>query len=173
MNSDLPNFIDTRRFIDAGKAVSGTIAPARLTRISAPYAVRDAARLTLRCVSNNGSDLHLRGEVAIVLGAVCQRCMGDMNISLARAIEVRLRSDVKEEDTELADEDEIETLAIADDQFEIAAFAEDEIILGCPMIPMHAPEACAVEVEEVQRIEEPKKKPFADLASLMAQKPDS
>jgi len=165
MAPELPQIIDVRRSLVNSRGITGTISPQRLSRIVAPYrAVQPLdVRITVEDVSARG--IRLGGQLATEIEAVCQRCLGDMTIKVVRGIDVLLVDAA--ESTDPTGDDDIDVITVDDGKFEITAFAEDELILACPMIPVHAPDECPVQVAESVRARPDTTRPFADLGALL------
>jgi len=171
MAEELPNFIEFRHLVDETDALDGMVAPGRLTRISSPFSIAQPLHVTLRFHYDSDSRIRVHGQLSTRVGAVCQRCLGDMEIDVARTIDVVVadsHGDVNDAD----EEDPPDIVVVEDGRFQLGAFAEDELILACPMIPAHEPDDCPVRIEAGPGEGGDRKRPFADLGDMLAQATD-
>ncbi len=104
----------------------------------------------------------LRGHFESTLEARCQRCLEWMTLGLDGEIEV----EVVEAGNAPSLDDHV--LAV-DGKLDLIALIEDELLLACPMIPLHAARDCAGAAagEAEPAPEEQRHKPFAALAEMM------
>ena len=95
----------------------------------------------------------------------CQRCLG----ALAYPVDFNSELELVEEDmqglTGVADEDDLTDAIKADPRMDVWALIEDEVLLGVPMAPMHAPEDCKAD-ENLGLAKLGKKNAFSALAAL-------
>jgi uncharacterized protein len=114
-------------------------------------------------------------KVQVVLRPQCQRCMGEMRLTIASESHVAV-VDSEAQAANVAEE--METFLAADGHGTLAALAAEELLLSLPLVPRHAAgERClegtagavnvlpassgaTAAVEETQR-------PFADLRALL------
>lgn len=167
MAEELPKFIDPRRLAEQAGTLSGIISPERLRRIKAPYTARRPVTLDLDVNIDDPNRLRMTGRAATELGAICQRCLGDMSVAIVQRIEAVLVDDPEKTVSEVA-EDSADIIAIIDGRVDIEQFVEDEIILACPMIPMHDKPDCHASQNQGKASVEQRKKPFAGLAAMLA-----
>ena len=165
MAEELPSFIDIRRLVDETAELRGVVPPQRLTRLPEPFRPASPIELVLRFDTRDERGVRVSGQLNTNVDAICQRCLNDMRIAIARDIDVVL---VREEpDSAAAEGTYDDFIVVADGHWRVAEFAEDELILACPMIPAHAEVDCPVQLEQAVVANE-RRQPFAGLADLLA-----
>ena len=165
MAEELPSFIDIRRLVDTTAEVSGSVPPHRLTRLPEPFRPVSPLELALSLDAGDQRGVRVSGQLSTEVDAICQRCLNDMRIAITRVIDVVLVSE-EPADSEAEGTDD-DFVVVADGQWRLTEFAEDELILACPMIPVHAQADCPVKLEEAEVTDE-RRQPFAGLADLLA-----
>ena len=165
MAEELPSFIDIRRLVDTTAEVSGSVPPQRLTRLPEPFRPVSPLELSLSLNAGDQRGVRVSGQLSTEVDAICQRCLNDMRIASTRVIDVVLVSE-EPADSEAEGTDD-DFVVVADGQWRLTEFAEDELILACPMIPVHAQADCPVKLEEAEVTDE-RRQPFAGLADLLA-----
>jgi uncharacterized protein len=166
MPEELPKFIDTRRLVEQRGAVAGIVSPARLRRVSAPYVAGDPVIVTLEASTEEGLGVRITGEVRTTVGATCQRCLDDMTVTIDKRINAIL-VDAADPVADAGDK-ALEVIAVVDDRLDIEQLVEDEVLLGCPMIPMHDDLKCHVAPDDTTSNGQQRKRPFAGLDDLLA-----
>ena len=165
MPQELPKYIDPQRLAERAETLSGVVAAGRLHRIGHPYAAAGPVAVKLDVSSEDTPRLRLTGRVRTELKATCQRCLGDMAVTIDKRVDVIL-IDSADPSSLVAPEDDV--LTITDGKINIDQFVEDEVILGCPMIPLHDTPECRATSEVLDASRGDRKKPFAGLSEMMA-----
>lgn len=173
MTQELPKILDIRRLIDRQESVSGVVPVGRLSRITLPFSPSKDVAVEMRLANDDPTRPKLVGAVSTQVTAICQRCLEEMVVDIEKHFDVVLRDGGDQQD-EIADESE-DVIDLQDEKLNIDQFVEDEVMLGCPMVPLHDDERChAIEGEPAPKTDE-KRQPFVGLAELLAtarEKPD-
>jgi uncharacterized protein len=166
MREELPKFIDPRRLVEQAGTLAGSVAPARLRRVVAPFAATHPVMVTVEVTIDDIRRPRITGRVETEIDATCQRCLGPMSVTIEQEIDVVL----VEGGTDAADdEDEIlDVVEFVDGRFDIEQFVEDEVLLACPMIPMHEGAGCHASPRRQRPENAARKRPFAGLAEMLA-----
>ena len=162
MGEELPEIVDARRVADDSGALEGRIPARRLARIAAPFRALGPVQVAFTIERRDAARLRLSGRLHATVAATCQRCLGEMTLALERDVDVVLAEDEGSADPE----DDV--VGIPDGRFEVVRFVEDEVMLACPMIPMHPAHECDAAPGPGAASDE-RRRPFADLARLMAE----
>ncbi|MGR8921309.1 MAG: YceD family protein [Gammaproteobacteria bacterium] len=161
MAEQLPSEIDCRRLLADGGRLEGEIDAARMERVGGQFRMAGAVAVSLELRREDGA-LRLEGRFTAPLEARCQRCLAWMELELGGEFSFT----VDEQDNNEEDED---TIIAPAGKLGVAALIEDEIVLACPMIPLHAERECrgddAVAVES--RPQEDTHRPFAALGEML------
>jgi uncharacterized protein len=166
MLEELPKYIDTRRLAELHGTLSGTVAPARFHRIGAPFIATKPVAVEMRIRSEDESDLRLSGRIKTEIKATCQRCLGEVDVAIEKIFDLRLVDTTDPVETAFGTGDDM--LTVSQGRIDIEQFVEDEMMLDCPMIPVHDNPECGA-APNVKDIDEGgRRKPFARLAELMA-----
>lgn len=166
MPQELPKFIDPQGPLKGAGMSEGRISPTRLARIAAPYTAKNPTTVHYRLDVDEGGLLRISGQVKTEIGAVCQRCLEGMTIRIERSFDAVLVDAQTPGSAELSDIEDVVTMS--EGRFDIEQFVEDEVILACPMIPLHDNDDCrandtgADEPETRDRIH-----PFAELGNML------
>ncbi len=163
MPAELPVEVDCRRLLAAGGTLSGTIAATRLTRVDGLFRARAAVSAELTLSRDDNDRMVVNGHFSAPLDAQCQRCLDWMAIEVEGEFEL----DVVES-ANAADRDDDDLVYSVAHRLDIAALVEDEVLLACPMIPVHAERDCGGEQAPSPRVPSEKRyKPFAALDQLL------
>lgn len=101
------------------------------------------------------------------LPLICQRCMQPMSWPVASRTRVAIVSDAQAADRVAPD---FETVIAPTGRIAVGELVEEELLLGLPIVPLHADgEACGAEPEDEP--DEKTQKPFAGLAELLKRGP--
>jgi len=166
MPEELPKFIDTRRLAQQTRAIVWIVSPTRLKRIGAPYVARYSVMVSIEISAGEGRGERVTGELRTQVGATCQRCLGDMTITIEKQLNAVL-VDAADPAPDVGD-NAIEVIAVVDDRFDIGQFVEDEVLLECPMIPMHDDLECHSAPDDTMPDGPKRKRPVAGLDDLLA-----
>jgi uncharacterized protein len=166
MSQELPTILDIRRLIDRQRSVSGVVSVARLSRIKLPYKALEDVVIEARLSNDDPTRPRLTGRLKTNVAATCQRCLEDMIFDVEKHFDLVLQEAVDQEDAR--SEDAADIFELRDDKMDIEQFVGDEVMLACPMIPLHDDEHChAKENESVLKSDETTQ-PFVGLAELLA-----
>ena len=166
MATELPDEFDCREFMAATGRLAGTIAAARLRRIAPPYRAQDEVAVELQWRRGEGREIEVGGTLDTVLEAQCQRCL------TWYALPIRARVDVVAvADLTAAHDDETDCVGLADGKLQLLELIEDELLLNCPMVPVHDSGSCAGDDAAALAQAERRQLPFASLADLMKRRP--
>ncbi len=98
---------------------------------------------------------------------ICQRCMRPMSWPVASRTRVAIVGDAPHADRVAP---EFETVIAPGGRITVGELVEEELLLGLPIVPLHADEkACGVAVDDEP--DEETQKPFAGLAELLKRSP--
>jgi uncharacterized protein len=102
-------------------------------------------RVVGRIDRHAGCVLHveIRGE----LDLICQRCLGQMSHDVAIERDVYLAKDEAELERRDADSETSGDVILLAPKMSLVELVEDEVLLGLPLTPMHAPGVCVIPAE--------------------------
>ena len=107
--------------------------------------------------------LHLTGSFEAPLEARCQRCMDWMPLRVSGEIDLRVLAQDEPEPENL----EHEYIHSSNGRVAVATLIEDELLLACPMIPVHADRSCGGTTPTPSGKSD-QHKPFAALGDMMS-----
>lgn len=171
MPSDLPAELDCRRLLASGGKLSGDIAGSALRRIDGLFRAAAAAAATLTLARDESGAMVVSGTFRAPLEAQCQRCLEWFLLTVEGEFELDVReapaaaSAPRDDDD---DEDDGSVLTISAGRLPVHELIEDEILLACPMVPLHDTPACHAAPETTETASAPRQKPFAALGEMMA-----
>lgn len=134
--------INSIEFARNGESLSGSVAVANLSRLQdLLFSSSGSLEYTLTGKRGENGKLFLVCAVTGMLQLGCQRCLG------ALAYPVDLDSELELIEDELVlpavvNEDELTDAIKVDPNMDVLALVEDEVLLGLPMAPTHAPGDC-------------------------------
>lgn len=139
----LPQHVDPIRFADNATQLHGVLHTDQMERLKASLLVQDApVAVQLEFGIDHQGTKFLKGHVETSLQLQCQRCMEPYNCAI---IDDFLLGMVRtEEEAKLLPEKYDPFLLAPDGQLTIADIVEDELILSMPIVPMHDPKECQV-----------------------------
>ncbi len=171
MPEELPKFVDPRRLLAQGGNINGTISPRRLRRVGPPYIPSRPVIVALEISREERGRPHITGRVETEIDATCQRCLGKMIVTVEQLVDIVL---VGDGEPPIADDgDTPEPVTCEDGRFDIERFVEGEVVLACPMIPMHDDPKCHASPSDDGVGSAVRKKPFADLADMLTEREKS
>lgn len=127
----LPDHVDSHRLAASRARLAGAIQADRFTRVSGLYRV-DQTAVELDFELDDMQQPRITGWLRSTAYAQCQRCLNPVSVT----IECELAHVVGEEYAVRADHPAHGKL------FDLLALIEDELMLSCPMIPLHPVDAC-------------------------------
>jgi uncharacterized protein len=155
--------IDALQFARDGRRLEGEIPVAAMQRLH--DVVTESSGVVRYCIEGS-LDAQRKPVLDVAVEArlplVCQRCLEPTQFDLRRRSRFVVSESARDLPDVAAEDPETETLP-ADVLADVADVIEQEVLLGVPLAPMHAPGACsaAPESEAVERVS-----PFAVLERL-------
>ena len=174
MLSLLPDYADPLRLCGLGKVYEGAIPLAELPRL-APLLTSTEGEAAFALAFGMDSEQRPTVDVKVSaqLAIQCQRCLGEMIVSVDADSRLIVVSGPDEAERL---PDEVDPLLVEDERVALRSLVEDELILAIPTAPMHPAEECKVDLRKLNAAEEtsPDKlesresteNPFAALAAL-------
>lgn len=165
----LPELLHPLRFAETGRSVSGVVALAGMSRLREFVIELDGdAQLEMTGGKDPQGRPFLSGQVQAALTVCCQRCLQPMTYVVDT--EFYLSPVRSEEEAEQLPESYDPLVLPDEDSASLQALVEDELMLGLPVVAMHAPEDCAADTSVYEGCAEPvaakKPHPFAALEKL-------
>lgn len=113
-----------------------------------PRLLPDLSQGQLHCRVTGRTDKHygcvLRLEISGEVETTCQRCLGRLAQEVAIDREISLARDEAELERREADSDAGMDTILMSAKLSLIELIEDEILLGLPLAPMHAPGVCVI-----------------------------
>ena len=171
MLSQLPEQADPRRLCEQGKRYQGSVALRNFPRLAPLLTSHEGeAAFTLEFDRDAERRLRIRGQVSAKLVLRCQRCLGDMSLSVDAHFQLSPVGGLQEAERL---PDEYDPLLLEAPLLHPLDLVEDELILAIPPAPRHSEAQCLVDVAsyrneqaEAAQPDDAKENPFAVLASL-------
>ena len=140
MPSDLPHTIVPERLAREGVCLQGQLELCNMARLATllPDNRGTVSLKLMFSIAGNGVTC-IRGDYAVRLQLVCQRCLEPVTVSLTDTINVGIAFP----DTTQQLPAPVEMLALTQETMSLTDFVEDEILLGLPIAPRHELEDCA------------------------------
>ena len=170
MAEKLPRFLDPNRAADQSSNFAGQMPATALTRLGDQYQVDDAIMVELAFDRNGRGRVVVSGRIGIVLQTICQRCLQPMTVEINQDIRSELVEATGQDPAVL--EDDADSVEFTD-RLDVYELVEDEVVLACPIVPLHPKGACEAPADNAaqqgpdEQPQEQHTKPFAGLASLM------
>ena len=166
MINHLPDRLDLIATAEAGRALRGSIAVARLDRLL-PVLVSDEGELQVEMQLGKDPDAtrYMQGSIKGAVIVMCQRCLEKMALPLD--LEFRLGL-VASEDAADALPERYEPLLVTAEPAHIADVIAEEVLLAIPIVPRHSDRVDCLEFVKDYKptVEEQRENPFAALAEL-------
>jgi uncharacterized protein len=160
--------INSIEFARNGESLRGCVAIESLNRLQdSLFSSEGELAYTLTGKRGENGKLFLICGVKGMLQLRCQRCLD----ALAYPVSIESELELAEDEQDLvgvADEDDLTDAIPADPKMDVLALIEDEVLLGLPMAPMHAPGDCKAN-ENLGQAMSGKKNAFSALAALKSQ----
>lgn len=179
MSAPLPDLIDAWQAVKAGSSFAGVIPLDRLGRLARSVLGAEGPGAYAIAFGRDGDGRAVaRGRVSMMLRMTCQRCLGEMGVSVDAPIALVLARQTSGADVfGLAPvhgvPDDLDTVVVGDDPICPWDLIEDELLLAIPHFPMHPERECPglpsglAAMVAVDRRENP----FAALAVLRHDRP--
>jgi uncharacterized protein len=135
MEPSLPEHVDARRLAVQGARLAGEFPVRVLERLTAIFRDVQPVAVTLNFALNGQGRVVVRGTLRTRGTAICQRCLQPVTLSLGGDFEHLPEAEAAE--TGLA------AAALAQElPLDLLTLIEDEVLLACPMAPMHPADEC-------------------------------
>lgn len=113
-----------------------------------PRLLPELAQGQLHCRVTGRTDKHygcvLRLNISGEVEMICQRCLGRLAQEVAIDSEISLARDEAELERREADSDAGMDTILMSAKLSLIELIEDEVLLGLPLAPMHAPGVCVI-----------------------------
>ena len=166
MINHLPDRLDLIAAAEAGRALRGSIAVARLERLL-PELVSDEGELQVEIAlgKDPAGIRYLQGSIKGAVTVKCQRCLDKMALLLD--LEFRLGLVASESAADVLPE-RYEPLLVTAEPAYIADVVAEEVLLAIPIVPRHSDRVDCLEfVKDYESpVDEQRENPFAALAGL-------
>ncbi|MEQ8231089.1 MAG: YceD family protein [Gammaproteobacteria bacterium] len=170
MTAELPSDVDYRRLLADGGTIDGCIGARRLSRVGGNFRVTGAARARIALRRDERGRILLGGTWQAPLEAQCQRCLAWMPLTIEGELELVVVDNADDVPATQEDEEGEDYVAATQGRLPLVALIEDELLLACPMIPLHEDSTCAGAEAGDDGGDDSSAthyKPFADLAALV------
>jgi uncharacterized protein len=136
----LPTQIDPRKLALQGITLEGEFSAKDLPRLSASVeAVNSALSATLQFFNDESRQPLAKGEAAMSVDVICQRCLDPVSIEIKAAIALQV---VWSEDHIANVSPDYEPWIVVDKIADLAVAIEDELLLALPIVSYHDPDKC-------------------------------
>lgn len=146
-----PNGIDPLRFCKLAQTWVVDSGLPEFPRLAAEFSGGQ-----LSCRVSGSLDRHkgyvLRVEVSGEVELTCQRCLGEMTQKLAICCDVTLARDEAELERRNANSETGVDVILASAKLSLIELIEDEVLLGLPLAPMHAPGVCVIPAVNIKGV---------------------
>lgn len=143
MNRFDPKEIDPLRFCKMTQAWEIHGGLSEFPRLFAEFAEGKLhCRITGRIDKHDGCILRL--EITGEVETTCQRCLGSLMQEINIANDISLARDEAELERRDADHDADMDTILMSTKLSLIELIEDEVLLGLPLAPMHAPGVCVI-----------------------------
>lgn len=167
MSPDLPQYIEPARLADASEVLSGTLDTDDMPRLRAALNEPVAEiRFRLQFDRDERGFITISGEFSTDLVLRCQRCLEALAMSLEKTIGIGWAAD---RDALQRVPDDLEPLPADEPRIALARLLEEEVLLGLPMAPVHARQACPAS-GLLEELKSDKESPFSVLKDLKLKK---
>jgi len=166
----LPDRIDPYRFAETRRILKGRLGVASMRRL-VDHLADDTGEVAVDLEFGVDDDgiRYMRGRLQGELVVPCQRCLGEMTLSMDTEVCLGMISDES-----LVDRlpEPYEPLVVGDEPMYLRDIIEDELILALPVVARHDDGECAGELssgpgtEKESEPGEERENPFAELAKL-------
>jgi len=138
-----PNEIDPLRFCKMAQVWEVSADLSEFPRLRPEFTQGQLhCRVTGRADKHKGCVLYV--EITGEVEATCQRCLGRLTQEIAIASDVYLARDEAELERRNADSDSSMDAILMSAKLSLIELIEDEVLLGLPLAPMHAPGVCVI-----------------------------
>jgi len=107
----------------------------------------------------------VEGQVGVTIHAVCQRCLGVVELPLEAEFKLLLDGDA----ADAADEDHYEIWELDEDTLRLLDLVEEALIMAIPLAVVHVDDTVCKQPAAIAEVARETKQPFATLRSQMDQ----
>ncbi len=134
-NTQLPRFVDPRKFAQQGLSLAGDITVSELSRLAeASVSSGDKVQVALEFDVDEERHRVITGSANCHLTVTCQRCLEPVEIGLDAQLNLAI---VWDEDRAKQLPKALDPLILAEGQADIYTIVEDELLLNLPMVSYH------------------------------------
>ena len=169
MANELPEFLNFRHLKERRGQLAGTYSASRLKRTAAILQPGRGCEVEISYDFNGENEALIEGRVITECILPCQRCLEAVEIGIDSVFSIRAvhePSDARKVDGSDVETDE-DRVPLTEQGVALLDIVEDEILLACPMIPVHDNASCRAALEIEQDTTSGRQKPFAGLSELL------
>ncbi len=168
----LPVHIDPFRMAETRRLLQGDIALAEMTRLSESLLdTQGSVSVSLEFGIDNEGIRFIHGRVRAEVSLECQRCLEALRYPIDSEFRLGLVRSMAEAENLPS---QYEPLTVEDEPLFLRDIIEDELLLALPVVPMHTPDECGVDINSALQNEQEDDvtgaaatdNPFAVLADL-------
>jgi uncharacterized protein len=149
-NEKIPEKINPYRLAEAGVSLHGTFFVKDMLRLSPSLADNSGqVEVDVKFGVDEQGTRFIRGHMETELKLQCQRCMEPYIYAIIGDF---LSGVVKSEDEAKRLSEVYDPVLAVDGMLALQDIIEDELIIGLPIVPMHEPKECEVELPKVAAI---------------------
>ena len=163
----LAEHVDSRRLAAQGTRLAGEYPAAVLTRLTAIFTDVQPVAASIDFSLNAGGRVIVRGHLNGWVTATCQRCLAPVTLNLKGDFEHLS----EEEEGESAEQGLASVAHESESSLDLLALIEDEMLLACPMVPMHPHDQCGPSMTGGISRTTDRENPFDVLSALRQNKP--
>lgn len=183
MEKRLPKLVDPTRLAARKELLAGQVSPEVFKRLGDSLKMQCAATVTLRFAAARNGRIAVTGTLATALSAQCQRCLKPVEFEIEHEIDVQLHerqpAGAQGYVAEVDSDDAVEYIG----KLDLQEFIEDELLLACPIVPLHEFGQCSAPAGGLEENNESfndssngmqtdnddaTERPFADLADMLS-----
>ena len=161
----LAEHVDPRRLAAQGIRLAGEFPAAVLTRLTAIFTDVQPVAASIDFSLNAEGRVILRGHLNGRVTATCQRCLAPVTLNLTGDFEHL------PEEEEAAERGLASVAHESESSLDLLALIEDEMLLACPMVPMHPHDQCGPSMTGGISRTTDRENPFDVLSALRQNKP--
>ncbi|GAB3107510.1 nucleic acid-binding protein [Aestuariicella hydrocarbonica] len=135
LNTQLPRYIDPRKFAQQGLGLEGNIAVSELSRLmDVSLNNSDEVKVVLEFGVDEERHRVITGQAKCVLTVMCQRCLGPTEVPLEAELNLAI---VWDEERAKQLPKALDPVILGEGQADIYTIIEDELLLNLPMVSYH------------------------------------
>ena len=157
-------YFEPLRLAETQETLAGQLDVSSLPRLAALLAdTSGSVAFELSFSRSDNGTVRITGAISTEVQLLCQRCLQPMAVTVNSPVSFAMTG-TRPGDA-AAPVTDAEPLVLEDHRIHLGTFVEDEILLGLPMVPMHAPEQCPA-AADVDRAGREHNRPFEILKAL-------